>query len=411
LDRDDGFRARVSEAVGESEVGRASWLYLARPDGWESELEGLVMEAAHRDDARIAARADSDVLRRAEVAESALRRLTVTQSNTKAEVDTLGEQLAEAQRKRRQLQSEAAAALKGRQAIQDRLDATKAEYAKLQSATAASRLETAKLAQTLASTRAELHQTRAEADAARSEADATSALLAELTSRLEQSRRGLEQLLSLLDPFGRQAGALAVGEGPPAVGRSGAPSVRPSIATDPESLPRAPLRQPARVRTPLALPPGIFDDSVEAARHLLWQPELVVLLDGYNVSQEGWPRETAAEQRQRTMDLVNELVARTSAHFEVVFDGASDALGTAPTHGAARNIGGRRRLSISFSPPGVEADEVIVSRLGRLDNRTPAIVVSTDNEVRRRATRAGANVVGSRQFLLAARRRGPGSTP
>ncbi|MGH9265713.1 MAG: hypothetical protein ACRD1D_13580, partial [Acidimicrobiales bacterium] len=35
VDGDDEFRARVAEAVTEDEVGRAGWLWLTRPAGWE----------------------------------------------------------------------------------------------------------------------------------------------------------------------------------------------------------------------------------------------------------------------------------------------------------------------------------------------------------------------------------------
>ena len=34
IDEDGIFRARVAEAADESEVGRASWLWLHRPVGW-----------------------------------------------------------------------------------------------------------------------------------------------------------------------------------------------------------------------------------------------------------------------------------------------------------------------------------------------------------------------------------------
>jgi len=47
------------------------------------------------------------------------------------------------------------------------------------------------------------------------------------------------------------------------------------------------------------LPPGIFDDSVEAAEHLVRVPGVVLLVDGYNVSQLGWADLPIAEQRQR----------------------------------------------------------------------------------------------------------------
>jgi hypothetical protein len=41
LDNDEEFRSRVALAADEGELGRASYLYLARPDGWEEEVAGL----------------------------------------------------------------------------------------------------------------------------------------------------------------------------------------------------------------------------------------------------------------------------------------------------------------------------------------------------------------------------------
>ena len=39
LEADAEFRARVAAATDESEVGREGWLFLTRPDGWDTELE------------------------------------------------------------------------------------------------------------------------------------------------------------------------------------------------------------------------------------------------------------------------------------------------------------------------------------------------------------------------------------
>ena len=47
LQDDDEFRARVAEVAIEEDLGRASWLWLVRPDGWEDELDELEQEAVH----------------------------------------------------------------------------------------------------------------------------------------------------------------------------------------------------------------------------------------------------------------------------------------------------------------------------------------------------------------------------
>ena len=41
VEDDAEFRARVAEVVDEDAVGRAGWLFLVRPEGWEDEVAGL----------------------------------------------------------------------------------------------------------------------------------------------------------------------------------------------------------------------------------------------------------------------------------------------------------------------------------------------------------------------------------
>jgi chromosome segregation ATPase len=56
VDDDDDLRARVAEAVDEARAGRAGWLWIHRPDGWEEELAALV-------DLRSEADAETDLAR------------------------------------------------------------------------------------------------------------------------------------------------------------------------------------------------------------------------------------------------------------------------------------------------------------------------------------------------------------
>ena len=42
IDEDDDFRRRVAEAADENEIGRAGWLWLVRPDGWETDLADAI---------------------------------------------------------------------------------------------------------------------------------------------------------------------------------------------------------------------------------------------------------------------------------------------------------------------------------------------------------------------------------
>jgi predicted RNA-binding protein with PIN domain len=188
-------------------------------------------------------------------------------------------------------------------------------------------------------------------------------------------------------------------DGEPVPGERGAASASPGAAqTAAAGGETAATRAAAGRRVPLALPGGVFDDSVEAAEYLLRTPGVVLIVDGYNVSMTGWPELGAADQRRRLVAALHELAARTATHAEVVFDGADVDAVPVP---APR----RRLVRVRFSPPGVEADDVVIDLVERLPAATPLVVASSDKRVRDGARRLGANVVHAGQLLeLLARR-------
>ncbi|HJR41293.1 MAG TPA: NYN domain-containing protein [Gemmatimonadaceae bacterium] len=141
----------------------------------------------------------------------------------------------------------------------------------------------------------------------------------------------------------------------------------------------------------------MIDDTVEAADHLFRVPGMSVLVDGYNVSQRGWPDLTIAEQRRRLVDALTELAARTGADVAVVFDGA-EPVWPAVVPSTSRVV------KVSFSPPDVEADDVVLARVADIDPTRPVVVASSDRRVADGAAAMGANVVSSHQLLGALRR-------
>jgi predicted RNA-binding protein with PIN domain len=150
-------------------------------------------------------------------------------------------------------------------------------------------------------------------------------------------------------------------------------------------------------RVPLRLPGGIFDDSVEAAEHLLRSPDVALVVDGYNVTMTGWPTLAAAEQRRRLVGALAEVAARTSTEIDIVFDGAD--IGAVPVPAPVRSL-----VHVRFSPAGVEADDVVLDLVAHLPPARPVVVASSDNRVRDGARALGANVVHARQLLDALRR-------
>jgi predicted RNA-binding protein with PIN domain len=174
-----------------------------------------------------------------------------------------------------------------------------------------------------------------------------------------------------------------VAPGTPADGTSPSP-----CAADDESGAR---------RTPLALPGGVFDDSIEAAEHLLRVPGAALVVDGYNVTMFGWPELGKSAQRSRLLNALSDLALRTATDVELVFDGAEvEALPAPPSGGA--------RVRVRFSPPDIEADDVIIDLVGCIPAVTPVIVASSDNRVRAGVQRLGANVLHNHQLVGVLRR-------
>lgn len=394
LDHDEIFRLRVAALIDESVVGRAGWLYLQRPDGWGEELAELEAEAARVGVEITERRAETNARRRVEQAEAVAAQAVSALAARETEFVQLRDSLAAERLVRRD-------AVRQAEDLVRRLEATvaiveqgtdQAESLRLSNETLARKVERLQLAldeeRRSAVDRAPPLSTIEPAGPAQhletsaTELRAMAATLASLVTGLEGIAGDLSSAADM-PPTACDTGGVSrsVNEGVPSTrGRS-------------RSAPRP-------VRVPVSIPGGVFDDSTEAAVHLVRRPSVVILVDGYNVSQEGWPGMSSAEQRQRLLDAMTELAIRSTARIEVVFDGADEPL-TQPHSSRARTV------KVSFSPPGVEADQVLVERAAALPLDQAVIVVSSDKEVRAGAARLGANLLSSTQLLAVAGRRGP----
>ena len=383
VDGDDDFRDRVAEAVDEEEVGRAGWLWLTRPEGWEAELEALEQDVAEAGEAAADRRAESEARRRLAGAEAATQRAEAAAAAAQAESARATAALAEERRARR-----------------------------------AAAQEAEDLARRLEDVTGERDRARAERDRAREESTRAARRATELKEALEEQRRAPPRVAEpppappapeprVAPEDVRQAAAALLQAAHAAAGM--AESLRNAAVTlgavpagsgapappAPPEPPKRPPRPPRRSQAPL--PPGVLDDSVEAADHLLRVPGMTLLVDGYNVSQRGWPELAIAEQRRRLVDALTELAARTGASVSVVFDGADPAWpASVPTTS--------RLVKVSFSPPDVEADDVVLARVAEIDSGRPVVVASSDRRVADGAAAMGANVVSSQQLLAALRR-------
>ena len=149
---------------------------------------------------------------------------------------------------------------------------------------------------------------------------------------------------------------------------------------------RAPRRS---TRSPIAIPGGRMGDDVEVVRFLLGVRDIAVVVDGYNVAMTAWPDAELSIQRDRLVDMLENLVRRTAVRVRVVFDGA-DVVGWSTT---------RRLVLVQFSPEGVIADDVIREVVASIPDTQPVLVVTSDRDLASSVRLLGANTVGSRQFL------------
>jgi predicted RNA-binding protein with PIN domain len=363
VDDDDELRARVADAVDEARVGRAGWLWLHRPDGWEEELAGLV-------DLRSEADAESDLARQlrkaqreVEAARIAARRAEDGRRGAEEDAARARADL-DVERRARRSSEELAAGLEGRLREADR-------------AREAAERELDRLGGEVARMEARL----AEAERSRPEPESEPASLAppepevrdtrHLTEALHRAQRATEVAARALADAAAEVDAVPAREAAPA----------PPTRRVPRSRRRAARR----------LPPPLVDNTSEAIVHLVRQPGATVLVDGYNISMAAWPGTPLAAQRERLVDALDALHARYGPEVIVVFDGDTGGRRPSSTQG--------RAIKAFFTNAGEIADDRIVAMVSAIPDTAPVLVVTSDRELKDRARAAGAHVASARPFL------------
>ncbi|HEV7886291.1 MAG TPA: NYN domain-containing protein [Acidimicrobiales bacterium] len=393
LDEDEPFRARVAAAAqgAEDELGRPSWLFLVRPPGWDDELARLTAEREQATEAAEDVATEQRAERRLRAAQEHIARLEAVAAAAQGrEAEAAGELAA--LRRARQAEVEQVQELEGQ------LAAERQEADRLRAALEASKAAAESKA------KAAVTQPPAAPPAAPApsgppvEAAALRAALAEAADAARTAARSLDDAMGLLPGPGSADETTPARPGPPL---AASPPAQPTAKSSP-----APPKPSAPRRRPVPLPPGILDDTHEAAEHLVRTNGVVVLVDGYNATISAWPNLPLAEQRHRLVDALAELVARTGADAQVVFDGDQD---TAAPSVVRRPPGAARPpVRVVFSPADQPADDVILDLVGRVPLHRPVVVASDDRRVQEGAVARGANVL-TRSQLLALLRRGPSS--
>lgn len=164
-----------------------------------------------------------------------------------------------------------------------------------------------------------------------------------------------------------------------------------SASNEPRQTPtdkRRPLRRP------IAVPGGLLGDSLAVAAHFLRTARVEVVVDGYNLAKQAWPRLALLDQRERCIEVMEDLARRYGCSIIVIFDGA-DVIGA-----NAR----RRLVRVAYSPAGVSADDVIREVVARTDDNVPVVVATDDQAIIVSVRAMGANVVTCAQLIAAASR-------
>ncbi len=456
LDEDEGFRARVAGLADEDELGRAGWLLVVRPEGWDAELAGILDQAGAKARAEQEEKEERSARRRLAHAEQATERAQAAAARARAELAAAATELAAERRSRRAAQDDVARLTRKVDSLEGERDSARrraaesaAEVAHLAAGLDAAQGEAARLGSALEAAEADAaaRALRERAEQLRAGAGGSDAGTVPAKGRPGDGRRpvgrggsagpatgdsgraGVAGTSASSISGGAGAGASASSSG----GRAGTPAsssgrragdgpdlrlvadavaaaaaaasnlgralADASSALAPAAVPTAtspPSRTPrggpaAARRRPAALPPAVFDDTTEAAAHLVRVPGALVLVDGYNAAKALWPDEAPLELRERLVDALSELVARTGAVIHVVYDGAD--LGMPPSRPATT-----RGVRVSFSPADVEADDVILDLVDAEPPARAVVVASSDHRVRDGARRRGANVITSAQL-------------
>jgi predicted RNA-binding protein with PIN domain len=386
LDTDHVFREQLANAATSELVGEAASLFAQRPPGWEMAYDAYVAEAIEQD--RAGAGGDRTAKKLAAVEET-LRKRDESLEAARGEIVQLRAQLLVERRERSAATGKTSAAELIMQQLRGQVTQLEDELYKVQELSVHISDERDALAK-------QLHEL---GDASRIQEMQDAALI--------HLRRAIGDLHDAFgsEPVTRavpvervttQQGSLSLPAKAILPSKSNVERVSKKTSTNVARSSATQLRRKA-----VALPSGIVDDSIEAAQFLLRLPNVIVLIDGYNVAKLRWGNEVSPGLlRERLIAMVLQLSQRTNANVQLVFDGTADTA-------TSETIG--KRLRVVFTPMGQEADDRILALLEEQPASYPIVVVSSDRRVADGSIAVGAQVLSSFTFTAAAGSVGPSS--
>lgn len=325
----------------------AAALYLLRPDGWESAFAVAAIARATQETQARAERSEQEA--REAVDEARVARQRERDAARRADQ-------AEAQRRamdrseRQPVRAQRAEARRAEAALAEEREAWAQERQRLEG-------EIAALDALVGQLREEVRSLRA----ARADAERAVRLAAGGSSWSDRDAVGLAEYL---DDVASQAR-------------------RPTKAA-----PNPPGGEPPR----FSLPAGVRPDEAAAIDAVLrWGSPLWLIIDGYNVGLQ--LADEPAEARERLRAIATRLMTAGGLLVSLVWDSRDG------DHQVAR----QRGLEVRFAGVGTTADDEIVTMLGSAAH--PAVVVTSDRELRERAIGRRATVVHSEALIAWVRQR------
>lgn len=379
LGTDPAFRAAVDRRVLDEEEALARLLRAGRhaealASGEAPEVVAKVGLALGADgalavQAAAEALATSNAQAEAEAARSALAGAAGELEAARTRLEAEAEAARAAREELRQVRRELRRSERQVEALTERCRELEAELRRAEAALQAARQQAAdeqrRHSGRIAELQARLAETQRQYRTLRRASTQVDPVVAEAVGALERDLVALRRALGLPEPGRKRAGAPLVAEQP---------------------------RPPER-RTPLPVPGGRGADDPETLAAWMSVPDVLVLVDGYNVTkhERGFPEKSLEDQRTLLVDLCRRVSRRWGAHITVVFDGASVA--PVPTR---LPLGA---VDVVFTDPDRSADDEIVARVNATPPERPVVVVSSDNELRERAAALGASVTRSTALL------------